>query len=92
MSIVRGIKRLFGIYESGYEYWVNRKAIKVDPNWRKTRIGKEKWDKKMDYYSMTGEFESPIILERKSWTLVDGYSSLRIAEVFGIDKVPVRFI
>lgn len=82
---------MFGFYEPEYEYWVYTKEIKVDPAWRKTRIGKEKFDRKMRYYHRTGEFESKILLDR-DFNLLDGYSSLRIAEIHGIDKVPVYFV
>ena len=92
MGIIRGIKRIFGIYDLGCEYWVDRKNINVNPEWRKTRVGREKWRHKFDYYLNTGEFESRIIVRRNDWMLVDGYSSFRIAEVMGIDKVPVHFI
>ena len=30
-KIIRSIKRLLGIYETGYEYWINTKEIKVNP-------------------------------------------------------------
>lgn len=94
-KIIRGIKRLFkrlfGIYETGYEYWINTKEIKVNPEWRKTRIGKVKFKKKLQYWYRTGEFESRIILDR-DFNLLDGYSSVRIAEIKGIDKVPVYFV
>lgn len=88
---IRFIKRIFGIYETGYEYWVYTREIKVNPEWRKTRIGKEKFKRKIRYWYSTGEFESKIILDKKL-TLVDGYSSLRLAEIKGIEKVPVYFV
>lgn len=90
-GIIRFIKELFGVYEIGYEYWVYTKDIKVNPKWRKTRIGKEKFNRKIKYWYCTGEFESRIILDR-DFNLLDGYSSVRIAEIKGIDKVPVYFI
>lgn len=37
-SFIRFIKELFGKYEVGYEYWVYTKEIKVNPEWRKTKI------------------------------------------------------
>lgn len=52
--------------------------IKVDPKWRKINIGKDK-------------FESKILLGRE-FRLIDGYSSLRITEIHGIDKVLVYFV
>lgn len=45
----------------------------------------------MNYYLRTGEFESPIILD-KNFHLVDGFSSIKIAYIKGIDKVPVYFV
>lgn len=92
MNFVKEIKKLFGVYDPFYEYWVDRKRIKVNPEWRKTKIGRDKWRRKLDFYLRTGEFERYIVIRRKDWMLVDGYSSLRIAEVLGIDKVPVHFI
>lgn len=92
MNFVKEIKKLFGVYDPFYEYWVDRKRIKVNPEWRKAKIGRDKWRRKLDFYLRTGEFESYIVIRRKDWMLVDGYSSLRIAEVLGIDKVPVHFI
>lgn len=34
-GFIRFIKGLFGKYETGYEYWVYTKEIKVNPEWRK---------------------------------------------------------
>lgn len=90
-GFIRFIKKLFGKYEIGYEYWVYTKEIKVNPEWRKTRIGKLKFKKKLQYWYHTGEFESRIILDRE-FNLLDGYLSVRIAEIKGIDKVPVYFV
>lgn len=90
-SIIRLIKRLFGIYETGCEYWVYIKDIHVDPKWRKTKIGREKFSMKMKYWNRTGEFESRIILD-KDFHLIDGYSSFRIAELHNLDKVPAYFV
>lgn len=90
-SLIRFIKKLFGKYEIGYEYWVYTKEIKVNSEWRKTRIGKVKFSRKIKYWYRTGEFESRIILDRE-FNLLDGYSSVRIAEIKGIDKVPVYFV
>lgn len=90
-EIIRFIKRLFRVYESGYEYWVYTKDIKVNPKWRKTRIGEIKFRWKMKYWYRTGEFESKIILDN-NFNLIDGYSSVKIAEIKGIDKIPVYFV
>ena len=90
-EIIRSIKLLFGKYEPGYEYWVYTKDIKINPEWMRTKIGKEKFSRKMKYWYRTGEFESRIILDR-NFNLIDGYSSVRIAEIKGIDRVPAYFV
>lgn len=90
LNWIRWIKSLLHIYEPGYEYWVCTKDIKVNPEWRKTKIKHEKFIRKIKYYNRTGEFESKIILD-KDFNLVDGYSSVRIAEIKKKDKVPVWF-
>lgn len=90
-NIIRFIKELFGKYETGYEYWVYTKEIKVNPEWRKTKVGRVKFQRKLQYWYHTGEFESKILLDR-DFNLLDGYSSVRIAEIKGIDKVPVYFV
>lgn len=91
-EIIRYIKGLFGKYESGCEYWVYRKNVNIDPEWRKTEVGLAKYKRKNQYYDRTGEFESKIILRRSDMQLVDGYSSFLIAEEREIDKVPVYFV
>lgn len=90
-GILRLIKRIFGRYDTGYEYWVHIKDIKVPLKYKKSRIGKKKWNHKMGYWLRTGEFESPIILH-KNFVLHDGYSSVKIAYLKRIDKVPVYFV
>lgn len=90
-SILRFIKRIFGRYDTGYEYWVYRKDIKVNPEWRTTKIGQKKFGRKLNYWYKTGKFESKILLD-SNFNLIDGYSSVRIAEIKGIDKVPVYFV
>lgn len=90
-ELIRFAKSLFGKYETDCEYWVDLKDIKV-PYWYKTtRIGLKKWNHKMGYWLRTGEFESKILLHR-DFTLADGYSSVKIAYLKGIDKVPVYFV
>lgn len=88
---MKEIKGIFGKHETNYEYWVNREKIKVNPNWRKTRIGKQKFSKKIQYWYQTGKFASPIILD-KDFNLIDGYSSVVIAELKNIDRVPAYFV
>ena len=89
--MIRGIKQIFGIYDTGHEYWVRTDSIKVPPDYELTEIGQAKWDHKVDYYLHTGTFESPILLDR-GFHMIDGYSSVTIAKVTGLEKVPVYFV
>lgn len=41
--LIRLIKKLFGIYEAGYEYWVPTDQIIITPDFARTRIGTRKW-------------------------------------------------
>lgn len=88
--LIRLIKKLFGIYEAGYEYWVPTDQVIITPDFACTRIGTKKWLRKRDYYMRTGQFESQIVLT-KDFILVDGYSSYKLAKRYGEDKVPVVF-
>lgn len=90
-GVIRYIKKLFGVYEPGYEYWVYTKDIKVPAYYKHTKVGENKWKHKLDYWHNTGEFESKILINR-DFKLVDGYSSLKIAYINGVEKVPVYFV
>ena len=91
-GIIRFIKKLFGIYESGYEYWVYTKILILILLGEKPKSIKNKFkNEKQMYWFRTGEFASQIILD-KDFNLIDGYSSFYIAESNGIDKVPVYFV
>lgn len=90
-GFIRFIKKLFGKYDSGYEYWVYTKDIKVPSSYKMTKIGNEKWNRKMRYWMKTGEFESKILIDR-NFNLVDGFSSMKIAHIKEIEKVPVYFV
>lgn len=91
MSFVKLIKSKFGQYDTGYEYWVNIKDINIPKRFRAHKIGEAKWRRKWKYLRKYGLFESNIILT-KNFQLVDGYSSIRIAEINGMKKVPVYFV
>ena len=90
-EIIRYIKSLFGKYKSGYEYWVYTKDIKVPKYFKLTRIREKKWNHKIGYWLRTGKFESKIIIDR-DFNLVDGFSSMKIAHLKNIEKVPVYFV
>lgn len=72
-------------------YLVKRNLIKVNPQWRNTMIGKRKWDKKVYFFKSTGRFQSMVYLD-KDLNLLDGYSTVRIAEVFHVDNVPAIIV
>lgn len=88
--LIRLLKKLFGIYETGYEYWVPTDQIIITPDFARTRIGTKKWIRKRNYYMRTGRFESQIVLT-KDFVLINGYSSYKLAKRYGEDKVPVVF-
>ena len=90
-GLIRYIKSLFGKYEPGYEYWVYTKDIKVPKYFKLTKIGTKKWNHKMGYWLRTGKFESDILIDR-NFNLVDGFSSMKIAYLKNIEKVPVYFV
>ena len=90
-GIIRFIKSLFGKYEPGYEYWVYLRDIKISPEFERTPPKFKKMGQKWNYYRNTGEFESPIILNR-DFVLIDGYTSYIIAKKSEMDKVPVYFV
>ena len=90
-EIIRLIKRLFGCYETEVEYWVNLKDIIVPDCYKRSRIQENKWNQKMNFWLNTGTFDSKILLHR-NFLLYDGYSSVKIAYLKGIDKVPVYFV
>lgn len=90
-GIIRYIKSLFGKYEPGYEYWIYTKDIKVPRYYKLTKIGTKKWNHKMGYWLRNGKFESDILIDR-NFNLVDGFSSIKIAHIKNIDKVPVYFV
>lgn len=90
-TIWRFIKRLFGEYETHYEYWVRLNEIKISPQFAETPPKYNKMRRKWNYYKRTGKLESPITLNR-DFTLVDGYTSYLICTKQGMDKVPVWFV
>ena len=90
-NFIRFIKRIFGVYETGCEYWVYLRDIKISPEFERTSPRFKKMGEKWSYYRNTGEFKSPIILNR-DFVLIDGYTSYIIAKKSEMDKVPVYFV
>ena len=94
-KVTRDIRQFFtrfGYYGSNGEYYVKRTEIRIPYEFRKCQIGKKKWERKLAYWKENGEFESKIIVRRRDWMLIDGYSSYRIAEEYNIEKIPVYFV
>ena len=90
-NLIRFVKRIFGVYKTRCEYWVYLKDIKISPEFERTPPRFKKMGQKWSYYRNTGEFESPIILNR-DFVLIDGYTSYIIANKSEMDKVPVYFV
>ena len=90
-SLIRFIKRIFGVYEAGYEYWVYLRDIKISPEFKRTPPRFKKMGQKWSYYRNTGEFESPIILNR-DFVRIDSSTSYIIAKKSEMDKVPVYLV
>ncbi len=92
IRLIRFFKSLFGFYDTGIEYWVPIHSIRIDPEFRKHKVGQKKMQIKMEYYLVTGSFREEILIRQSDWLLVDGYTSFRIAEIEGMTKVPVKFV
>lgn len=90
-TIIRFFKKLFGKYETEYEYWVYLKDIEITSQFQETQPRFVKMAQKYDWYCKHGEFQSPIRLT-KNFVLVDGYTSYLLAKKFNLDKVPVYFV
>lgn len=90
-GIIRLVKQLFGVYESGVEYWVKLDEICISNEFASHDIGKKKMKHKWRYYNTTGEFESPILLDH-DFVLCDGYSSYLIAKELRSRNVVVQFV
>ena len=90
-NIIRGIKRLFGEYEDGYEYWVYLKDIVIPCDFLTTSPNRRKLSQKFAYFRVNRSFESKIKIAR-DFVLRDGYTSYIIARKYGFDKVPVYFV
>lgn len=89
--MIAAIKKLFGIYDENREYWVYTWKIKVPPEFRATGIGKKKLSRKIYHWRKTGNFESKVILDNH-YNLLDGYTTVYIAENAGIEKIPSYFV
>ena len=89
-KIIRYIKKLFGFYENGYEYYVNLHDIVITAQFSESKPGFKKMEEKFNYYLKNDKLPAPIILNH-DFILIDGYISYLICESYGIMKVPVQF-
>lgn len=87
----RLLKKIFGVYEVGHEYWVKLEDIIITPQFKECPPNKNKLDKKWKYYKRNDVFQSKIKL-LKNFTLVDGYTTYLLAYKDGLTKVPVYFV
>lgn len=90
-NIIEIFKTFLGKYKIKHEYWVKLDEIKIPAYYKKTKIRKNKWIRKLNYWRQTGKFESPILID-KHFNLVDGFSSCKIAYLNNVKKVPVQFV
>ena len=88
--LIQKLKQILGFCEPGFEYWIPLKDIQVPSGFLHSRIEERKWVRKNNYYHQYGVFESQIVLDF-NFTLIDGYSSYKIAKRYGMKKVPVVF-
>lgn len=84
-KLIREIKELFGVYETGNEYYVDIDDIEITAQFSESKPSFVKQEA-----LKTGELPAPIVLKR-DFTLVDGYISYLICLSYGIDRVPVYF-
>ena len=85
------LEGLLGIYTPECEQWVDLKDIDIPIDFLRHHPRQEKMEQKWVYYRQTGEFESPILLNR-DFELVNGYTSYIIAKTENLHKVPVYFM
>ena len=89
-KIIGYIKNLLGLYENGYEYYVNLNDIVITAQFRESKPGFKKMEEKFNFYLKNGKLPAPIILNHE-FILIDEYISYLICESYGIMKVPVYF-
>lgn len=78
-------------HRSNKEYLIKLSKINIPYQFKKSTIRPEKWREKLEFFNISGKFESKIILDQNFY-LIDGYTSYKIAEQFGIKKVFVEFV
>lgn len=89
-NLIRHLKTLFGIYESGYYYSIPLADIKISEDFKRTYPNKYKMRRKWKYYNRTGNLQSQIVLGN-DFVLRDGYTSYLIAKRKKIKRVNVIF-
>ena len=74
---------------SEYGEIVKLKDIRIKRNFLSNPIRPEKIQKKIDYYKKHWCFKDDIILNKKN-ELIDGYSTYKLARLFGLHKVMIK--
>lgn len=89
-QIMRSIKSFFGVYESGYEYWVYTNNVIISKEFQATTPGYKKIRSKEKTFLRYGVL-SPIMINH-DFELVDGYISFLLLQKYGCGKIPVFFV
>ncbi len=63
--------------------------IKISKNFKRVKPQRDKLKERIAYYEKTGDFYSPIVLNKDN-VLIDGYTSYIIAKMYEIEKVDIE--
>lgn len=77
------------IYHVGEEYEFKMRKIVISDDFQRHPPRCKKMVDRVNYFLDNGEFHSPIVLDARNYTLLDGYTSYIIAKVLGWKTVPV---
>lgn len=67
---------------------INIDEIIISEEFKKKIPGKRKMNIRLDYFEKTGEFFSPIILDKNN-VLIDGYTSYLIAKKYDLKNIKI---
>ena len=91
-KIIKRIKALFGIYETGFEYVININDIHIQPEFFEHPPKFEKLATKYgEYVKNHRRFDKPVVLNR-DFELVDGYCTYLLAKQVGMKRLAVYFV
>lgn len=89
--IIRGIKALFGYYDTGCAYRVKVKDIVISEKFKAFTPRFVKMVQKREYYRKYGVYDSKVFLN-KDFVLVDGYTTYLLCVENGEKYVDVYFV